>query len=362
MLYSDSEMVESPGSGQLPSRSRPVLKNRDLPILPPGLRSARWPPDQRKRGCVKRRREVRALICGAGRDLCGSCYGWRRCAVSRWPHGGLQLRPHESPDGSEGDQSGSEPGAWRTRFVHESVHGMRRDSPRHGRCGRTETTWRHESAEVNAGDQRPPETAETGIVWLITQRCAKCSYAVGVDWCTYDPWTGGEYGIPDWAIDDPDEDAFFVRVWPSTLAEAMRCLACNAEVDWRPCRDRHTGRFVCPECGSERPSHNASKQLRKKVGDRDGWICHRCRLPIDSALEQSHPLSPVADHYPIPRNDGGPAILANLRIAHALCNGNTTSARHASWQAYPSDQRRLLEAIVKLPVDGNGHTQAPPGH
>jgi predicted RNA-binding Zn-ribbon protein involved in translation (DUF1610 family) len=180
-----------------------------------------------------------------------------------------------------------------------------------------------------------------------------------VDSWTDDPWTGGELGIPEWAIDDPDSDDGlpFRRVWPISLAEAMRCLACDEEVGWRSHRDKRTGRFICPACGTERPSHNASKQLRKKVGERDGWVCHRCGLPIDPALPWPHPLSAVADHHPVPRDDGGPAILANLKIAHSLCNGNTATARQTSWQDHPHDQRQLLQTIVKLPLDRNGHVQ-----
>jgi hypothetical protein len=149
----------------------------------------------------------------------------------------------------------------------------------------------------------------------------------------------------------------FQRIWPTSLAEAMRCLKCGAQVDWRSHRDVRTGRFICPMCTAERPSHNASKSLREKVGERDGWTCHRCRFPIDPALGWPHPLAPVADHHPVPRAHGGPTILANLKIAHSLCNGNTASARYASWQSYPSHQRQLLEAIVRLPVDDKGHVQ-----
>jgi predicted RNA-binding Zn-ribbon protein involved in translation (DUF1610 family) len=176
---------------------------------------------------------------------------------------------------------------------------------------------------------------------------------------TDDPWTGGESGVPEWAIDDPDldDESAFRRTWPTSLDAAMRCLSCGAEVAWRPHRDAHTGRFVCPVCGAKRPSRNAGKRLRHKVGERDKWTCHRCGLPIDSTLTWPHPLSPVADHYPISRGDGGPAILENLKIAHSLCNGNTASARNTSRRDYPSDQRRLLEMIVRLPFDDKGHVQ-----
>lgn len=174
----------------------------------------------------------------------------------------------------------------------------------------------------------------------------------------YDPWTGGESGVPEWAVDDPDLDfgSPFRKVWPDSLDAAMRCLGCGAQVEWSQNRDGHT-RFICPECGHPRTSYNASKRDRNKVGERDGWVCHRCGLPIDQNLEWDHPLSPVADHYPITRDEGGPPILANLKIAHELCNGNSAAGRDASWDDYPPDQRRLLEIIATLPRDRQGHVK-----
>lgn len=183
---------------------------------------------------------------------------------------------------------------------------------------------------------------------------------VHMDPWAYDPWTGGESGVPEWAVDDPDldSDSPFRKVWPASLDDAMLCLGCGAQVDWRGNRDRRTGRFVCPACGHVRPSHNASKRDRIKVGERDGWVCHRCGHPVDQNLTWPHPLSPVADHHPVPRDDGGPATLANLKIAHALCNGNTGASRDAFWEDFPPDQRRLLEIIVRLPLDRQSHVRA----
>lgn len=104
----------------------------------------------------------------------------------------------------------------------------------------------------------------------------------------------------------------------------MRCLGCGAEVDWGNARgiDRS---FECPECGTYRPSRNARPRVRLQAGQRDGWVCHRCELPVDPTVTPApnHPLAAVADHYPIPRDEGGPPILANVKIAHSLCNGSS---------------------------------------
>lgn len=134
----------------------------------------------------------------------------------------------------------------------------------------------------------------------------------------------GEYVPgPDDFVDDP-LDRMFERVWPESLDAAMRCLHCGAEVAWRAAA-RDGGGFTCPECGGYRSSANAPKSLRRRIGERDGWICHRCGEASDPALNWPHPLAPVADHYPISRAAGGPAIQANLRIAHSMCNGSSNT-------------------------------------
>src|SRR6266496_341513 len=114
---------------------------------------------------------------------------------------------------------------------------------------------------------------------------------------------------------DDDADLFFKPQWPASLGLAMLCQVCDAKVDWR------AEGGACTNCGQHRASHNVNKRLRKKVGDRDAWTCHRCRMAVDPILTWPHPLAAVADHYPVSRNDGGPPILANLRIAHSVCNG-----------------------------------------
>lgn len=85
---------------------------------------------------------------------------------------------------------------------------------------------------------------------------------------------------------------------------------------------------------------------RARVGQRDDWICHRCGLPVDQAVKWPHPLSPVADHYPISVCDGGLATMDNLRIAHSLCNGSSGST------PLPDDatqaQREIYQAIWNM--------------
>ncbi len=147
--------------------------------------------------------------------------------------------------------------------------------------------------------------------------------------------------------------------WPESLASAMLCQGCGAAVDWQPEDLARTGDFTCPQCGTRRPSHNASPQLRRKTAERDGWFCHRCSLPIDPALSWPHPLSLTADHYPVSRRDGGPPILANLRAAHSLCNGSNGPV--GMWLERPDQylltgtDRWIIRVISTLPRDASDH-------
>jgi DNA-directed RNA polymerase subunit RPC12/RpoP len=123
-------------------------------------------------------------------------------------------------------------------------------------------------------------------------------------------------------VADAPEDLLFERKWPKSLDEAMRCQRCGAKVNWRQAQGEGQA-LICPECHGRRWTKNAGKKVRRRVGERDGWVCHRCGVAIDQSLSWPHPLSPVADHHPISRNQGGPTILANLKIAHSLCNGSS---------------------------------------
>ena len=57
-----------------------------------------------------------------------------------------------------------------TRFVHGSVHKTRRDGLRRGRRTKLDANGRRPSAEVSTPTRDGPETPETYVVVLITQR------------------------------------------------------------------------------------------------------------------------------------------------------------------------------------------------
>ena len=58
----------------------------------------------------------------------------------------------------------------RTRFVHGFVHGMYRDGVRRGRRREPKGNFTPQACQGQRAHQRPPETAETVVVLLITQR------------------------------------------------------------------------------------------------------------------------------------------------------------------------------------------------
>lgn len=78
-------------------------------------------------------------------------------------------------------------------------------------------------------------------------------------------------------------------------------------------------------------------RLRHKVGERDGWICARCRNPIDPTLSGNHHLGPTLEHI-IPIVLGGPTNEANCTVAHRHCN--TTAGASLGGQRLAAKKRQ----------------------
>lgn len=58
---------------------------------------------------------------------------------------------------------------------------------------------------------------------------------------------------------------------------------------------------------------------RKKIFERDRWICQLCRKPVARTKIVPHPKAPVLDHI-IPLATGGTHEPSNTQCAHFLCN------------------------------------------
>lgn len=55
------------------------------------------------------------------------------------------------------------------------------------------------------------------------------------------------------------------------------------------------------------------------VAVRDGWTCTLCGEPVDRELPREHWMAGTLDHI-VPFPEGGRFMLANLQLAHRLCN------------------------------------------
>lgn len=57
----------------------------------------------------------------------------------------------------------------------------------------------------------------------------------------------------------------------------------------------------------------------RDVAVRDGWCCHLCGKRVPNRQYAARPTDPTLDHL-IPISDGGEHTLANVALAHNLCN------------------------------------------
>jgi hypothetical protein len=99
------------------------------------------------------------------------------------------------------------------------------------------------------------------------------------------------------------------------------------------CSAKHYSSKSCAPCQSVR-DYMATKQLSFKrksrkvasllpyIGARDKWTCHICGDKVKSKIyKNTDKLSPTIDHL-IPVAQGGSDDLANLRLAHMICNSS----------------------------------------
>jgi len=127
-----------------------------------------------------------------------------------------------------------------------------------------------------------------------------------------------------------------------------RTCACGARVVGQ--------RVKCDSCrdGAERERNREARRRAKQrrrarmrqipyerytlagVAERDGFACGICQRPVEIGLEVPDPGAPTVDHvWPLAR--GGRDVLANVQLAHFLCN---------SWKA----DRTMAELPSKVPV------------
>lgn len=85
------------------------------------------------------------------------------------------------------------------------------------------------------------------------------------------------------------------------------------------CSRRWYGRFGKAKRRAVKKSAFVENVYRRKVFERDRWICQLCRKPVARTKAVPHPKAPVLDHI-IPLAVGGTHEPSNVQCAHYLCN------------------------------------------
>lgn len=85
------------------------------------------------------------------------------------------------------------------------------------------------------------------------------------------------------------------------------------------CSRRWYGRFGKAKRRAVKKSAFVENVSRRKVFERDHWICQLCRKPVARTKAVPHPKAPVLDHI-IPLAVGGTHEPSNVQCAHYLCN------------------------------------------
>jgi 5-methylcytosine-specific restriction endonuclease McrA len=116
------------------------------------------------------------------------------------------------------------------------------------------------------------------------------------------------------------------------------CVQCSGAFD----SPRSWQRFCSTGCADRwHRRHDASHRqhkrlntpaLRRRILERDGWICYLCLRAIDEAAVAPDPLSGTIDHV-VPLSRGGAHIDANLRATHLACNVDKGDAPAPWWVA-----------------------------
>lgn len=128
----------------------------------------------------------------------------------------------------------------------------------------------------------------------------------------------------------PDARREAKRRWRLHNPDAVRdgfasWRARNADYDRERTRLRH---LANPEAARQQARQRRDQMrsngefevfTRQEIGERDGWVCGLCALPIDQSLPWPHPQSQSLDHL-IPLARGGRHTRSNSQITHLICN------------------------------------------
>lgn len=105
--------------------------------------------------------------------------------------------------------------------------------------------------------------------------------------------------------------AAYLRAHPEVCAERIRA--------WQHAHPEKATQAVHRRRARKHGNGDCEDFTRAEIGDRDGWVCWLCDLPVDPGLRWPARMSQSLDHV-IPLALGGEHTRANSRLAHWICN------------------------------------------
>jgi hypothetical protein len=92
-------------------------------------------------------------------------------------------------------------------------------------------------------------------------------------------------------------------------SNSKRCKPCQALFEWQ-----------CKKAYNHKSRHSHVGKLIPYIGQRDKWRCSICGRKVKSQIYNNQDRwSPTIDHV-VPVAEGGTDDLANLKLAHMICN------------------------------------------
>jgi hypothetical protein len=121
-----------------------------------------------------------------------------------------------------------------------------------------------------------------------------------------------------WAKNNPDKNYASLKKWRANNPEKARQLNKNWE-DANP--DKKKSKVINSSINRRgREKAVFSEKINSiEIYERDRWVCHICKSPIDRYAKSPHPLSPSLDHV-IPLSRGGHHSALNIKSSHLRCN------------------------------------------
>jgi hypothetical protein len=133
----------------------------------------------------------------------------------------------------------------------------------------------------------------------------------------------------------------------SAKPKSYECAECGVVFTRPPTRGqvpRYCGRSCSMAAAYRRKVERygefaVSRARRRRLYERDGWVCQICGVGCSRVFSLDDPWSPSLDHV-VPRSEGGSDDDDNLRLAHWFCNGLRGAGR-------ATDAEVRVAALVK---------------